>query len=335
LVIPQVGGMYRGDRARKETLVDFGFRLPSAIDNRPLKFEEFETLVHQAIYVSATPADYELEHSGERVVEQIIRPTGLLDPTLEVVPAQVQVDDCLGRIRDTVEAGARVLITVLTKRMAQELTDYLVEHGVRARYLHSDIDTIERTEILRDLRLGAFDVLVGINLLREGLDLPEVALICIMDADKQGFLRNTRSLIQTIGRAARNAEGHVVLYADKITDAMAEAMTETNRRRRVQEAYNAEHGIVPKTVIREIGESLMDLLGSQAADTTEKKAKRGRGGREQSKRARTAAPRIESVPMLIEELRREMKKAAKALEFEEAAEYRDRIRELEARLLAG
>jgi excinuclease ABC subunit B len=266
-------------------------------------------------------------------VEQVVRPTGLLDPTLEVVPAQIQVDDSLARIREAVDRGHRVLITVLTKRMAQELTDYLVEYDVKARYLHSDIDTIERTEILRDLRLGTFDVLVGINLLREGLDLPEVALICIMDADKQGFLRNTRSLIQTIGRAARNVEGHVVLYGDRVTDAMQSAISETARRRTLQMAYNEERGIVPKTVIREIGASLMDTLGGDASRSAERGARRrsGRGGEKDG----SAAPRIESIPMLVQQLRREMKRAAKALEFEEAADLRDRIRELEARMLAG
>jgi excinuclease ABC subunit B len=334
IAIPQVGGMFKGDRARKETLVEYGFRLPSALDNRPLKFEEFEQIIHQVIYVSATPADYEVRRSGEHLIEQIIRPTGLLDPTVEVVPAQIQVDDALGRIRETAARGLRVLVTVLTKRMAQELTDFLVEHGVKARYLHSDIDTIERTEILRDLRLGAFDVLVGINLLREGLDLPEVALICIMDADKEGFLRNTRSLIQTIGRAARNSEGHVVLYGDRLTDSMRQAIDETARRRTRQEAYNAEHGILPTTVFREIGDSLMDLFGSAAADTPEKQAKRG-GGRTNTAQRPAAELRLESLPLLIEELRKQMVRAAKALEFEEAAALRDRIRELEARVLAG
>jgi excinuclease ABC subunit B len=334
IAVPQVGGMFRGDRVRKETLVEFGFRLPSALDNRPLKFEEFERMITQVIYVSATPADYEVQRSGEHLVEQIIRPTGLLDPTIEVVPAQLQVDDALRRVRETTARGFRVLVTVLTKRMAQELTDFYVEHGVKARYLHADIDTIERTEILRDLRLGGFDVLVGINLLREGLDLPEVALICIMDADKEGFLRNQRSLIQTIGRAARNSEGHVVLYGDRVTDSMRMAIEETDRRRTLQRAYNLEHGIEARTVFREIGESLMDLFGSGAAESAEKGAKRGaKSSRPSSREA--PEPRIESIPLLIEELRKEMLRAAKALEFEQAAALRDRVRELEARALAG
>jgi excinuclease ABC subunit B len=333
LAIPQVGGMFRGDRARKEVLVEHGFRLPSALDNRPLKFEEFDQMVQQAIYVSATPAKYEVELSGDHIVEQLIRPTGLLDPTVEIVPAQIQVDDGLSRIRKAVAAGHRVLVTVLTKRMAQELTDFFVELDVRARYLHSDIDTLERTEILRDLRLGEFDVLVGINLLREGLDLPEVALILVMDADKEGFLRNERSLIQTIGRAARNAEGHVVLYADRRTDSIEAAVRETNRRREIQKAYNAEHGITPTTVFREIGESMVALLGADP-DTVEKQAKRGRGSRSE-KRKPTTMPRVESIPALVDELRKDMRRAAKALEFEEAAELRDRIRELESTMLAS
>ncbi|MGC6494004.1 MAG: excinuclease ABC subunit UvrB [Myxococcota bacterium] len=333
IAVPQVGGMYRGDRARKETLVEFGFRLPSALDNRPLKGEEFWEVVPQAIYVSATPGDREKDLAGDHLVEQIIRPTGLLDPTIEVVPAQIQVDDALERIKQTVAREFRVLITVLTKRMAQELTDFLTEHGVRARYLHSDIDTVERSDILRDLRLGEFDVLVGINLLREGLDLPEVATVLIMDADKQGFLRNERSLIQTIGRAARNAEGHVVLYADRVTDAMSASIKVTRRRRELQHAYNEANGITPKTVLRDIGQSIAEMIGAEA-DTVEKRAKRakGRGGRkaEQAK----PLPRREAIPTLIDELRKEMKKAAGRLEFEEAAELRDRIRDLEEALLA-
>ena len=336
IAVPQVGGMYKGDRARKETLVNFGFRLPSAMDNRPLKFEEWEGMLNQVVYVSATPGTWEMQQSGDRVVEQLVRPTGLLDPTVEVVPAQVQVDHALGRIRDTVGKGFRVLVTVLTKRMAQELTDFFTEHGVRARYLHSDIDTLERSEILRDLRRGEFDVLVGINLLREGLDLPEVALVCVMDADKEGFLRNARSLIQTMGRAARNAEGHVILYADRMTDSMKSAIDETRRRRIVQAAYNEEHGITPTTVFRDIEDSMVKVLGIDT-DTVEMMARKGKGRDRQSKEliaAEAAAPRIESVPALVEELRKEMKRAAKGLEFERAADLRDRIRALEERLLA-
>ena len=338
IAIPQVGGMFRGDRARKETLVEHGFRLPSALDNRPLTFEEFEGIVHQAIFVSATPADWELDKSGARVVEQVIRPTGLLDPTVEVVPAAIQVDDALDRIRQTTARGLRTLVTVLTKRMAQELTDFLVEHGVRARYLHSDIDTLERTEILRELRQGGFDVLVGINLLREGLDLPEVATVLILDADKEGFLRNTRSLIQTMGRAARNAEGHVVLYADRETGSIRAAMEETARRRTRQEAYNAEHGITPRTIFRAIEDSLLEVLG---IEDTGADALRDKDGFVAATGVASAAGgvaavevRPEAIPALVEALRKDMNKASKALEFEKAAALRDRIRALEARALA-
>jgi excinuclease ABC subunit B len=334
IAVPQVGGMFRGDRSRKEILVDYGFRLPSALDNRPLKFEEWEQMLHQVVYVSATPGSWELGQADGRIVEQLVRPTGLLDPTIEVVPAQIQVDHALGRIRETTAKGFRVLVTVLTKRMAQELTDFFVEHGVRARYLHADIDTIERTEILRDLRLGAFDVLVGINLLREGLDLPEVALVCIMDADKEGFLRNERSLIQTIGRAARNADGHVILYADRITDGMKLAIGETERRRSVQQAWNQRHGIVPTTVVREIGPSLADLLGNDAADSAKRGASRGKS--RGAGAAQSAAPiSAEALPSVIDALRKEMKTAATALEFERAAELRDRIKVLEQQALGA
>lgn len=324
IAIPQVGGMFRGDRARKSTLVDFGFRLPSAMDNRPLRFDEFEAMVDNAVYVSATPGNYELEHSGEHVVEQIIRPTGLLDPTVEVRPAGIQVDDALKEIRDRVEAGDRVLVTVLTKRMAQELTDYYQEIGVKARYLHSDIDTLERHEILRQLRLGEFDVLIGINLLREGLDLPEVSLVCIMDADKDGFLRNERSLIQTIGRAARNARGHVILYGDKVTANMRSAIDETQRRRAVQEAYNLEHGIVPATIVRSIENPLAELVSGDYVEVSVDKRS--------SRKGRTEADDINpaKIPKLIVELRKEMKRHAAKLEFERAAELRDRIKSLEA-----
>jgi len=329
IAVPQVGGMYRGDRARKETLVDHGFRMPSALDNRPLKFEEFMGHVNQAIYVSATPADWEKEKAGEEhLVEQIIRPTGLLDPTVEIRPAQIQVDDALAEIRLRVERSERVLVTVLTKRMAQELTDYYAELGVRVRYLHSDIDTLERMEILRDLRLGEFDVLVGINLLREGLDLPEVSLVCIMDADKEGFLRNARSLIQTIGRAARNQNGHVILFADRISDNMQAAIDETRRRREVQEAYNREHGITPKTILRDIDSPLAGLISGDFVEVGLERPT-GKG----SDVPLPDDPR--KIPNLVLRLRKEMKQAAGKLEFERAAELRDRVRALEQVLLEG
>ncbi len=338
IAIPQVGGMFKGDRARKETLVEHGFRLPSALDNRPLRFDEFEQILRQAVHVSATPADWEMDQAGARVVEQLIRPTGLLDPTVEVVPASVQVDDALDRIRATTERGFRTLVTVLTKRMAQELTDFLVEHGVKARYLHSDIDTIERTEILRLLRQGEFDVLVGINLLREGLDLPEVAQVLIMDADKEGFLRNQRSLIQTIGRAARNAEGHVVLYADRETDSIRRAMAETARRRETQHAYNEAHGITPKTVYREIGDSILEILGLDDKGAREMRDKDGHvratGAASAAGKVQAIDVRPEAIPALVDALRKDMRRAAKALEFEEAAALRDRIRALEEQALA-
>jgi excinuclease ABC subunit B len=324
--IPQIGGMYRGDRARKEVLVEYGFRLPAALDNRPLKFEEFEGVVNQAIYVSATPSKYELEHSGGVVVEQILRPTGLVDPQVEVRPAGTQVDDLLHEVRATVDKGLRVLVTTLTKRMAEDLTDYYRDLGVRVRYLHADIDTIERTAILRDLRLGEFDVLVGINLLREGLDLPEVGLVGVLDADKEGFLRNQTSLIQTIGRAARNVEGRVILYADKWTDSMKAAIDETDRRRRIQETFNAEHGIVPRTVTKSITD-LEHALGGLV--------KSAAGGK--------AAPLPVDVEVLadrgdlqkrIETTRAAMTAAAKDMNFEKAAELRDQMRALEKMLLA-
>ncbi len=319
--VPQIGGMYRGDRARKETLVEYGFRLPSALDNRPLRFDEWETRVPQALYVSATPADYELEKSAGVVVEQIIRPTGLMDPKAEVRPAQGQVDDLLGEIRARVEAGERVLVTTLTKRMAEELTDYYAELGVRVRYLHSEIQTIERTEIIRELREGRFDVLVGINLLREGLDIPEVSLVAILDADKEGFLRSTRSLIQTIGRAARNVNGRVLLYADQTTDSIRETLSETERRREVQHRYNQEHGITPKTVTKNIS-SLRDSIWERDYVTVQ--APTGS--------AEAEVPAHE-LPELIAALRREMTEAAQELEFERAAELRDRVKALEAERL--
>jgi excinuclease ABC subunit B len=321
--VPQVGAMFRGDRARKETLVEYGFRLPSALDNRPLRFEEWQARVPQAIYVSATPGEYELGRSEGVVVEQIIRPTGLTDPKVELRPAAGQVDDLLAEIRARVAAGGRVLVTTLTKRMAEELTDYYADQGVRVRYLHSDIATIERTEIIRELREGAFDVLVGINLLREGLDLPEVTLVAILDADKEGFLRSTRSLIQTIGRAARNVEGTVILYADQETDSIRQTLAETARRRSLQERYNAEHGITPRSVVKRIA-SLRDSIWE--ADYVTVPTRRER-----------EAPEVplHELEAVLADLRREMAEASAALEFERAAELRDRIRALEAERLAG
>jgi len=322
VTVPQIGGMYRGDRSRKETLVEFGFRLPSALDNRPLNFDEFSALVQQVIYVSATPGTYEIEQAGGVVVEQLIRPTGLVDPQIEVRGAREQVDDLLEEIRKTVERGERVLVTTLTKKMAEDLTDYYHELGVKVRYLHSDIDTIERVEIIRDLRRGTFDVLVGINLLREGLDLPEVSLVAILDADKEGYLRSERSLIQTIGRAARNSSGRVILYADTVTDSMRRAIDETNRRRAVQEAYNREHGITPQTIRKAIAESLVQIA---EADYVEVPI--AAEAEEEYLSARELARRVAA-------LRKEMKEAAAALEFERAAELRDRIQRLQERELA-
>ena len=316
--VPQIGAMFRGDRARKETLVEYGFRLPSALDNRPLRFEEWELRAPQRIYVSATPADYELEKSRGVVVEQIIRPTGLTDPKVEVRRASGQVDDLLGEIRKRVVAGERVLVTTLTKRMAEELTDYYSELGVRVRYLHSDVQTIERMEIIRELREGGFDVLVGINLLREGLDIPEVALVAILDADKEGFLRSTRSLIQTIGRAARNANGAVILYADRETGSIRQTLAETDRRREIQARYNVEHGITPRTIQKRIS-SLRESIWEQDYVTVPTR--------------REAEVPAHELPELIEALRREMREAAQKLDFERAAELRDRLRELDAERL--
>ena len=319
--VSQVGGMSRGDRARKETLVEFGWRLPSALDNRPLNFEEWEARARERVYVSATPAEYELEHSDGVVVEQVIRPTGLLDPLVEVRPASGQVDDLLDEVRRAAEAGSRVLITTLTKRMAEELSEYYADLGVRIRYLHSDIKVIERMELIRELREGQFDVLVGINLLREGLDIPEVALVAILDADKEGFLRSERSLIQTIGRAARNVEGRVILYADKETDSIRGTLEETQRRRVAQSRYNEEHGITPETVKKRIS-SLQDSIWN--ADYVTVEVESDSGG--------DAIPPHELLP-LIETLREEMKSAAGELDFERAADLRDRIRGLEAQRL--
>ncbi len=316
VTVPQIGGMYKGDRSRKQTLVDFGFRLPSALDNRPLRFEEFESIVPQSIYVSATPGKYEMEKCGGVFAEQVIRPTGLVDPEVEVRPASSQVDDFVATVGEVIERGWRVLATCLTKRMAEDLAEYLDKLNLRARYLHSDIDTVERMEILRDLRKGAFDILVGINLLREGLDLPEVALVAIFDADKEGFLRSQRSLIQTIGRAARNVEGHVILYADKETDSMRFALHETERRREKQIAYNSEHGITPTTIIKEI----QDILGSvyemdyaHIPEVAEPEPARLTG---KAKKIR------------IEELTRLMFEAAADLRFEDAAKHRDELEAL-------
>jgi excinuclease ABC subunit B len=322
VTIPQVGGMYHGDRSRKENLVRFGFRLPSALDNRPLKFNEFSELIHQSIYVSATPADFELEAAEGLVVEQIIRPTGLVDPTVELRPAAEQVDDLLGEIRKAVALGQRVLVTVLTKRMAQELTDYYRELGVKVQYLHSDIDTLERIEIVRELRLGKHDVLVGINLLREGLDIPEVALVAVLDADKEGFLRNSTSLVQTIGRAARNVDGRVILYGDRLTPSMAAAMQETERRRARQMAWNAEHNITPETIRKAIDNPLSELLDGERVI-----ARKEPGPSLPLLDGEKVDP--QTVANTILRMRRDMKEAAKKLDFERAAQLRDRVRELE------
>jgi len=329
--VPQIGGMYNGDRSRKQTLVNFGFRLPSALDNRPLRFDEFEQRIHQAVYVSATPGPYELKKADGRVVEQLIRPTGLLDPRIEVRPASTQVDDLLEEIRIRAGRDEAVLVTTLTKRMAEDLTQYYEELGVRVRYLHSDIKTLERVELIRDLRRREYDVLVGINLLREGLDIPEVSLVAVLDADKEGFLRSERSLVQTCGRAARNALGTVILYADRITPSMRYTIDETNRRRTIQEAYNNEHGITPQTVISEIKDAMSEHLrasGWQPAD-------------EYQETPLLAAAESEAVYHSVDELQREiaalekkMQEAAKLLAFEEAAAYRDRIKELKMMELA-
>ncbi len=319
VTIPQVRGMSGGDRARKQNLVDYGFRLPSAYDNRPLNFNEFEEKLGQVVLVSATPAEYEIEHS-EQVVEQIIRPTGLLDPEIEVRPIETQVDDLLGEIRDRTSRGERVLVTTLTKKMAEDLTEYLDDCGVKVKYIHHNVETMERTELLRDLRMGLFDVLVGINLLREGIDLPEVTLVAILDADKEGLFRSERSLIQMIGRAARNANGKVILYADHITDSMKAAMDETARRREIQMEYNLVHGIIPKTVEKKIAE----LIRIGAGDDGKSKKKRGR----QAKGEKDNAKIGETVEQQIERLTAEMKQCAAELRFEEAAFLRDKIKKL-------
>ena len=308
--IPQVKAMYNGDRARKESLVKYGFRLPSAFDNRPLTFAEFEDRINQVVFVSATPADYEKEHSKDNVVEQIIRPTGLLDPEIEVKPVENQIDDLIEQINNRVEKGERVLVTTLTKKMAEDLTSYLSELNIKVKYMHSDIKALERMDIIRNLRLGEFDVLVGINLLREGLDIPEVSLVAILDADKEGFLRSERSLIQTIGRAARNTNGKVIMYADELTDSMDKAISETNRRRKIQMKYNKEHGIIPQTIKKDIRDSIRATI---VAETSEKY--------ELTENA--------SIEEIINKLTEEMLKHAEKMEFEEAAKLRDKIKELE------
>src|SRR5689334_9678922 len=322
VTVPQLGGMYRGDRSRKENLVNYGFRLPSALDNRPLRFDEFERLLRRTVFVSATPADYEREHQAQ-VVEQVVRPTGLVDPAVEVRPAATQVDDLLSEINDRVKVSERVLVTTLTKRMAEDLTDYLGEHGVKVRYLHSDIDTVERVEIIRDLRLGEFDVLVGINLLREGLDIPEVSLVAILDADKEGFLRAERSLIQTIGRAARHINGMAILYADQMTDSMKAAIGETERRRAKQLAYNDEMGITPVGVQKRIKDIIEGVYDPDEAKKEQRAA--------QAKARYDAMPE-KDLERELKQLEKQMQDAARNLEFEKAAELRDRLFELREKM---
>ena len=317
--VPQINGMYKGDRARKESLVENGFRLPSAYDNRPLKFEEFFGKIPQVVYISATPSDYELEHSGDEVVEQLVRPTGIVEPSIEIRETKNQIDDLMDEIKIRVSKKQRVLVTTLTKKMAEELTDYYLEYGIKVKYMHSDIDTLERTEIIRGLRKGEFDVLVGINLLREGLDIPEVSLVAILEADKEGYLRSRRSLIQTMGRAARNVEGQVILYADRITGSMQEAMDEVNRRRKIQEKYNKDNGINPKSVVREIAESLVDYE-IEKEDATKAKMKKQFKNQIDIERE-------------IKRLAKAIKKEAEELNFEEAIKLRDEMNELKKMLL--
>ncbi|MGH8123488.1 MAG: helicase-related protein, partial [Rudaea sp.] len=336
VTVPQLGAMYKGDRSRKETLVEFGFRLPSALDNRPLKFDEWEQRAPRTIFVSATPSRYETEHSQNSVVELVVRPTGLIDPQVEVRPVRTQVDDLLGEIHLRVKMGDRVLVTTLTKRMAENLTDYLEEHGVRVRYLHSDIETVERVEIIRDLRMGKFDVLVGINLLREGLDMPEVSLVGILDADKEGFLRSTGSLIQTIGRVARNLRGKAILYADRVTDSMRRAMDETDRRRQKQIEYNLEHGITPKSIVKKV----TDIMeGARDDPETEGQGARGRGA---NGLRRVAEPSVDysvltpaQLAAKLKKLETQMYKHAQDLQFEEAARVRDELQRVRAQALIG
>ncbi|MBG5892398.1 excinuclease ABC subunit UvrB [Providencia hangzhouensis] len=330
VTIPQIGAMYKGDRSRKETLVEYGFRLPSALDNRPMRFEEFEALAPQTIYVSATPGNYELDKSGNEVIEQVVRPTGLLDPIIEVRPVSTQVDDLLSEIRIRVQKNERVLVTTLTKRMAEDLTEYLEEHGERVRYLHSDIDTVERVEIIRDLRLGEFDVLVGINLLREGLDMPEVSLVAILDADKEGFLRSERSLIQTIGRAARNLNGKAILYGDRITNSMQKAIAETERRRAKQMAFNEEHGIVPQGLNKKIGDILQigHKVGGKGKNRSKDNTKNNNSVDIQSMSTKELEQRIS-------QLEAQMYKHAQDLEFEAAARVRDELQEIRSQFIAN
>ncbi|WP_184416681.1 excinuclease ABC subunit UvrB [Rhodanobacter sp. MP7CTX1] len=330
VTVPQLGAMYKGDRSRKETLVEFGFRLPSAMDNRPLRFEEWEERVPRAIYISATPRAYELERSGEAVVELLVRPTGLVDPEVEVRPVRTQVDDLLGEVRKRVAMGDRVLVTTLTKRMAENLTEYLSEQDVKVRYLHSDIETVERSEIIRDLRLGEFDVLVGINLLREGLDMPEVSLVAILDADKEGFLRSTGSLIQTIGRAARNVRGKAILYGDTITRSMRAAMDETERRREKQVAWNLSQGITPTTIVRRIAD-IMEGARSEAGNRRGNKPSRSRAVAEQG--AEYAALNPQQAAGMLKKMEAQMYKHAQNLEFEDAARLRDQIHQLREKAL--
>ncbi len=330
VTIPQLGAMYKGDRSRKETLVEFGFRLPSALDNRPLKFEEWEQRAPRAIFVSATPSRYELEHSAGNIVELVVRPTGLVDPQVEIRPVRTQVDDLLSEIHKRVAMGDRVLVTVLTKRMAENLTEYLEEHGVRVRYLHSDIETVERVEIIRDLRLGKFDTLVGINLLREGLDMPEVSLVAILDADKEGFLRSTGSLIQTIGRAARNLRGTAILYADRVTDSMKRAIDETDRRRAKQVEYNIEHNITPASIVRKV----MDIMEGARTDAEADRAARAAGMRRVAEPAEDYS--VLSTIQLVARLKKleaQMYKHAQNLEFEDAARVRDQMKHVREKML--
>ena len=323
VLIGQLGAMFKGDRSRKQNLVDYGFRLPSALDNRPLKFEEFERMMRQSIFVSATPADYEHQHSGDAVAEQLVRPTGLVDPVLEVRPASTQVDDLLSEANKRIKAGERVLVTTLTKRMSEQLTEYLADHGIKVRYLHSDIETVERVEIIRDLRLGVFDVLVGINLLREGLDIPEVSLVAILDADKEGFLRSERSLIQTIGRAARHINGTAILYADRITDSMQRAMGETNRRRTKQVAFNLAHGITPKGVEKRIKDIIDGVYDPESAKAQ---------AEEYKVTAQYEVMSEKQIAKQIQKMEKQMHDYAKNLEFEKAAQTRDELAKLKERL---
>ena len=318
VTIPQIGGMYKGDRARKENLVNFGFRLPSALDNRPLRFDEFERIMRQSVFISATPSVYEAEHAGQ-IVEQVVRPTGLIDPIIEIRPATNQVDDLMSEVNLRVTLGERILVTTLTKRMAEDLTDYFSEHGIKVRYLHSDIETVERVEIIRDLRLGMFDVLVGINLLREGLDIPEVSLVAILDADKEGFLRSERSLIQTMGRAARHINGKALLYADRITNSMRRAIDETERRRHKQQAHNEAHGITPIGVVKRIKDIIEGTYDMESERKTLKAAQT---------QAKYQSMSEKDVSKEIKRLEKEMQQAAKNLKFERAAELRDQLKKL-------